>query len=172
MSIVHIPFYPSDWLAGTRGMSDAETGVYITLFCLCAESPSSHGLIFDSNKSLSKACGTTKKKFKASLKHLLDTGLVYEHCGGLGVRRVDAYVRLHRKGLSRPAIPLSIRQQVYDRDGAVCAYCGDSDCDLHIDHIYPWSRGGTHALENLTLACPPCNMSKGAKTLDEWGGRK
>ena len=31
MSIVHIPFYPSDWLAGTAALSDAEKGVYITL---------------------------------------------------------------------------------------------------------------------------------------------
>ena len=172
MSIVHIPFYPSDWLAGTVGLSDAERGVYITLFCLCAQSKDSHGLIYLTDKEMALSCRTTKASFKKSLKQLKKQGFVYSFCGGHGVGKVWEYLEEHQKYKTRPAIPLETRQAVYDRDEAVCVYCGDGDTELHIDHIYPWSRGGTHHIDNLALACPPCNLSKGAKTLDEWEGRK
>lgn len=51
-----------------------------------------------------------------------------------------------------------------------CGYC---DCDIsdeyHIDHIRPLSRGGRNDPPNLLATCPSCNMSKGDKTLEEWG---
>lgn len=34
---IHVAFYPSDWLAGTRGLSLAETGLYITLVAMMYE---------------------------------------------------------------------------------------------------------------------------------------
>jgi putative hemolysin len=71
----------------------------------------------------------------------------------------------------RPAIPADIRKAVKERDGNVCAYCDSKDGPFHLDHIVPWSRGGQHTIENLTVACAPCNWSKGDKTLDEWRPR-
>jgi len=38
----------------------------------------------------------------------------------------------------------------------------------HIDHIIPLSRGGMHKPGNIAPACPFCNMSKGAKSLDQF----
>ena len=43
---------------------------------------------------------------------------------------------------------------------------GKSRC--HVDHIFPISRGGRHAMDNLQLLCPRCNCLKRAKTMDEW----
>jgi len=43
--------------------------------------------------------------------------------------------------------------------GNTCAYCGSSQ-KLTLDHIYPISRGGDHALSNLVPACVRCNSSK------------
>jgi 5-methylcytosine-specific restriction endonuclease McrA len=48
-----------------------------------------------------------------------------------------------------------------------CVYCG---CELQwesstVDHVVPLSKGGTHDLENLVLACEPCNTRKGSKIL-------
>lgn len=40
-----------------------------------------------------------------------------------------------------------------------CAYCGCKG-DLHLDHKWPSSDGGPHAMRNLQYLCPPCNMSK------------
>lgn len=51
-----------------------------------------------------------------------------------------------------------------------CQYCGADDAD-EIEHITPQSRGGTHDLENLTLACGSCNQRKSAVYLPPlWGG--
>lgn len=52
-----------------------------------------------------------------------------------------------------------------------CAYCGAKS--EHVDHIIPITRGGHHAIGNLTGACAPCNLSKGSKFIMEWRkGRK
>lgn len=61
-----------------------------------------------------------------------------------------------------------VRAFVFERDGDVCRYCAGTEAPFEIDHIHPASRGGSDAPENLTVACEPCNRSKGAKTLAEW----
>ena len=33
--------------------------------------------------------------------------------------------------------------------------------ELHIDHIYPWSKGGETVEENLQTLCSICNYGKG-----------
>lgn len=51
----------------------------------------------------------------------------------------------------------------------ICTYCGKLCKEsYHIDHIEPLSKNGTHSLDNLTIACPSCNQSKGAKHLLHW----
>jgi 5-methylcytosine-specific restriction endonuclease McrA len=61
----------------------------------------------------------------------------------------------------------ALRQEVFQRDGYLCQYCGETR-DLTCDHIMPLIRGGSNELDNLTTACRPCNSSKGDKTLVEW----
>lgn len=49
-----------------------------------------------------------------------------------------------------------------------CGYCAVSIAnDYHVDHVIPLSRGGGNDPSNLCLACPRCNLSKGAKLLSE-----
>jgi len=38
--------------------------------------------------------------------------------------------------------------------------CGDN---YHVDHYTPLSKGGTHTVDNLVIACPRCNLTKSAK---------
>ena len=61
-------------------------------------------------------------------------------------------------------IPISVRREVFDRDGRICAICGQTNSPMHLDHIYPWSKGGTNDPENLQVLCGPCNITKGAAT--------
>lgn len=61
----------------------------------------------------------------------------------------------------------SIRARVFVRDHFACTYCGSSE-NLHCDHVFPRSRGGLDVESNLTTACGHCNMSKGARTPEEW----
>ena len=63
------------------------------------------------------------------------------------------------------SIPPSWRPIILERHGHLCA---NPSCraDLrqvghHIDHIVPFSRGGTTTLENLQALCGPCNLAKG-----------
>lgn len=46
----------------------------------------------------------------------------------------------------------------------VCHWCG-CKCpnSFHIDHYVPLSKGGAHELQNLVIACGPCNLRKNAK---------
>jgi len=67
-------------------------------------------------------------------------------------------------------------QTIVDQFESKCAYCGtevrrgsrSKRHKLTQDHVLPLSRGGTHSADNVVPACPPCNMSKGDKTLEEW----
>lgn len=65
-------------------------------------------------------------------------------------------------------------QAQYERQKGKCYWCGVKVGDnYHVDHIHPLSRGGSNGPENLVIACPHCNESKGAKLPHEWpqGGR-
>jgi len=64
-----------------------------------------------------------------------------------------------------------VRSIVMERDRYACTYCG-SDKQLEGDHVLPLSRGGSNAFVNLTTTCRPCNLSKGAKAVEEWGARR
>jgi 5-methylcytosine-specific restriction endonuclease McrA len=63
------------------------------------------------------------------------------------------------------------RLRIFERDDYECQWCGAKD-GLEIDHIVPISRGGSSDDDNLQVLCVPCNRSKGAKTLEEWSGRR
>ena len=62
-------------------------------------------------------------------------------------------------------------QEVYERFGFKCAYCGiDGSNDFEtwftanfsVDHINPRKHGGTGEPDNLALACHSCNLYKGS----------
>lgn len=55
------------------------------------------------------------------------------------------------------------RNEIFDRDKWKCVFCGDSN-DLQIDHIIPFSKGGTTEDNNLQTLCKSCNVKKGNKT--------
>lgn len=98
-------------------------------------------------------------------------------------RRIE-YNRLYRK--LNPAIGRRNRKMREDRKrsailfpfsneeldqrmsvfGHICVYCGGPF--EHIDHVIPLARGGYHQLSNLRPSCKFCNLSKGAKSLQDW----
>ncbi len=66
-----------------------------------------------------------------------------------------------------------------ERDGTRCTWCCRPmvdlpidprlDCSLHmtLEHVVPLSRGGTHEVWNLALACYQCNNARGS-SLDDF----
>jgi hypothetical protein len=50
-----------------------------------------------------------------------------------------------------------------------CFYCRRQldqhakDTHMHVDHYWPWSKGGSNELGNLVPSCARCNLAKGNK---------
>ncbi len=64
------------------------------------------------------------------------------------------------------AIAMGMRYQVLKRDRFRCVICGrspatDLTCQLHVDHVLVFSRGGKTRLDKLRSLCADCNLGKG-----------
>jgi 5-methylcytosine-specific restriction endonuclease McrA len=56
------------------------------------------------------------------------------------------------------------RLALYLRDGLACAYCGEGieeGAKLTLDHLTPYSLGGSNKATNLVCCCHRCNSSRG-----------
>lgn len=88
----------------------------------------------------------------------------------------------HRDGYNcrfcgMPVITSRTRERMRQAYPAVIGW-GDKEIDQHAafqamwaqyDHIVPHARGGTNNLDNLVLACAPCNFGRAGYTLHEVG---
>ena len=63
------------------------------------------------------------------------------------------------------------KEAIFRRDDYKCIYCGLSSIEdgvkLHLEHIYPISKGGKEDLFNLATSCERCNIKKNALVLSE-----
>lgn len=75
--------------------------------------------------------------------------------------------RAAKRGARHAAVTKAMLAGKLEAFKGLCAYCPAPF--EHWDHVFPLARGGAHEIENLVPACARCNMSKGAKTLHEWG---
>lgn len=64
-------------------------------------------------------------------------------------------------------IPLSIRVSILHRDSYKCVFCGrnSKQVELEVDHIVPFSKGGSNDPSNLQTLCFDCNRGKGSRRL-------
>ena len=82
----------------------------------------------------------------------------------------DARAALTGKGGSA-YVPQALRRRILDRDHCICQIChkpgkadtGPDGRPWHIDHILPYSQGGSTTIENLRLSCATCNQRKAGK---------
>lgn len=73
---------------------------------------------------------------------------------------------------TRRDINLRLRFKVMQRDNFKCCKCGRSPATdptvvLHVDHKYPWVKGGETTMENLETTCRECNLGKGDLVFEE-----
>lgn len=54
-------------------------------------------------------------------------------------------------------------KDLIDKQKGKCWYCAVKLKKYHVDHRIPLARGGSNGIENIVIACPPCNLRKGAK---------
>lgn len=55
------------------------------------------------------------------------------------------------------------RLDVFERDDYRCQMCGrtvEDGIKLYIDHIVPFSKGGSNDMDNLQVLCHECNLAK------------
>lgn len=73
-------------------------------------------------------------------------------------------------GRTRRNIDVNRRFQIYERDKCLCVWCFESKTfdNLTLDHIVPWSEGGTERTYNLVTACEECNTKRGNKSIWEF----
>ena len=67
-----------------------------------------------------------------------------------------------------------LRFRILNRDGFSCKYCGNrptssKEVILAIDHIVPFSKGGSNSESNLITVCNLCNYGKMAFDLTKEG---
>ena len=65
---------------------------------------------------------------------------------------------------------IGLRFKVLQRDLFRCKLCGRSPatelgCELHVDHIIPFSKGGKTTFENLQSLCSRCNVGKSNRSV-------
>lgn len=70
----------------------------------------------------------------------------------------------------RKKLTATERQQIYEKFGGRCAYCG---CNITIkemqaDHVIPLHLGGADDISNLYPACRACNHYKSTYTVERF----
>ena len=71
----------------------------------------------------------------------------------------DKIIEVKRK---RTPIPQDVKNAVWNRDGGRCVECGSNE-DINLDHIIPFSKGGSNTWRNLQILCGSCNRKKSDK---------
>lgn len=113
-------------------------------------------------KFAAKKWGVAVRDVESMLEGAREDGALYVEDGVWSLTNWDFIGGAPKRGWAWQ----TIRRIVLGRDDHTCEYCGAKA--THVDHVYPVSRGGSNDLDNLVAACAPCNMSKGAKTPEEW----
>jgi HNH endonuclease len=74
-------------------------------------------------------------------------------------------VKTTKQKKPRDEMPYSVRFDVLSREQFTCRACGarPGNAGLEVDHLVPWSLGGSHHPENLTVLCVRCNRGKLAR---------
>lgn len=84
------------------------------------------------------------------------------------IRRRDINKRARRKE-AEGFFTVEDIKDLYATQGGRCYYCSiEIETGYHIEHMTPLSRGGSNWIDNICLACAPCNLSKHTKTAKEF----
>lgn len=82
--------------------------------------------------------------------------------------RARAYRNRLKQVVGRTYVPRDLSDEVYERDGYACIYCGSSE-KLVIGRVVPFTRGGDDHPENLAPACRKCHARKVGRLPEEVG---
>ena len=154
---------PRDFIVDTivNGMTLEESGAYALLIDLAMDKDGSYR--FENDKILGRVLRCSARKAATIREKFVAHGLMRTENGVLFLTIIDRW----RAKQGREPISRDLRTEILERDSWTCVYCGTKDCEFHIDHVIPVSRGGTNDPENLAAACKSCNLSKSDKLVSE-----
>ncbi len=75
-------------------------------------------------------------------------------------KRTPLILNLMKEKPRTRGIPAKVRYKVYMRDDGKCVFCG-SNINIEFDHIIPFSKGGSHSIDNIRVLCQDCNRKRG-----------
>ena len=126
-----------------------------------------------SGQSYKRKFGTWTKALIAFVQHMDEPASASHEDPAIGPESqsepADRNLRGKTSNSTGPrAISLSLRYLILKRDSFKCVLCGRAPathpgCELHVDHILPFSKGGATLPENLRTTCSTCNLGKGDK---------
>ena len=111
----------------------------------------------------------------ASKPIILSAGREFQHCIDALPYRSIVFIRFNSHGTpvyrvagcadaemgSRKAL-----ERAFEIFHGRCFYCQTELLEMTVDHVEPLAAGGTDTLQNLVIACKPCNASKGRKAIE------
>ncbi|MEG5018475.1 MULTISPECIES: RNA-guided endonuclease IscB [unclassified Microcoleus] len=65
-----------------------------------------------------------------------------------------------------------IREYLLNKWERKCAYCGEINTPLQVEHIHPKAKDGSNRISNLCLACDACNKKKGTQDVEQFLSKK
>jgi hypothetical protein len=119
--------------------------------------PSLHSFLMHSRRVRNRVAAQESNGWGAALLFIALACLVF-------IDFYDPSPRSRGRWRPRNDDPLPPRKKalVRVRDRGICAYCDRYAPDGHVDHRVSRVNGGSNHLNNLSWACPSCNLKKGA----------
>jgi 5-methylcytosine-specific restriction endonuclease McrA len=98
--------------------------------------------------------------FKRLIRGLIRESIIASSSKLKRAKKIRSKARITQQ--SSRHIPKAIRVDVLRRDNYRCVFCGVSakKAELQIDHVIPFSQGGSNTINNLQTLCSDCNLGK------------
>lgn len=121
------------------------------------DAPNNQRIMIDAQCFIIKTLTMTARQVGEMMNHIFDAAARNDWDY---VESFPFVVRVYLGADCRPGIPLAIKRDVLA--AGRCVYCGQTE-RLTVDHVRPYSKGGTHDRANLQCLCFTCNIRKSNK---------
>lgn len=153
MSSPYIPFYTSDFLGGTGGMTAATKGVYITLLCLMYEAEEPLPQKWD---VLARRCGCTLPAFKKAVEALEDDTKIIIEDGAIWSEKCEKHIKQRRERSDSARAAAKIRhEKSKQKQHKPNATAPNPQCDSNANHSHSHNQNIEDT--NVSLQVAPAN---------------